>query len=145
MDLQSSHSFHKLVNLPVTRAFRDVVEVQHQVCLLRLKEGHTVRVDVTTDGLVTVKRPHVNPARHPTSKVFFIFFFLDILIVKIFLYMIKINNFRGDLSDISAVKTSLHPTSDFMSADTSVRSPRECRRCIMIRWVHLSPTKSPRY
>ena len=41
----------------------------------------------------------------------FFFFFLDNSILKIFFLIIKINNFRGDLSSISAKKSSLDTAS----------------------------------
>ena len=34
-------------------------------------------------------------------------YFLDTLIQKIIIYIIKLNNFRGDLTDISAKKEAL--------------------------------------
>ena len=48
-----------------------------------------------------------------TSASFFktkLIFFLDILIQKTFLYIMKINNFRSDLTDISAKKEALSLT-----------------------------------
>ena len=50
---------------------------------------------------------NIENQRMAVSEVFFkikLIFFLDTLILKIFFKIIKINNFRVDLSDISAKK-----------------------------------------
>ena len=67
-------------------------------------------------------------ARYTSSEGFFKIKsndFLDTLILNIFFDIIKTNNFRGDLSDISGEKTSLYTyvTSDVVLEDIPDRSP----------------------
>ena len=61
---------------------------------------------------------------------------LDALILKIFLLIIKINYFRGDLSDISAKTATLGSSSEAFLAETSVSSPRRLVISIIKRSIN---------